>query len=191
MEKSIKVRVERFYSAHHALLRIARDDLSKAQKKEPGWADCQFSSIVFSALVTEAFCNAVGIKVIDNWNDFESASPIAKLRLICEHLNIKFDSRSAPWDTIVWLSKIRNLIAHPKGESLIHESIITEYEHKTEEYRNAPKSKLEKEITLGNAKRAIESVDLIIDMICNKLTPEQNFGIYGDMWHSSSGIDKQ
>jgi hypothetical protein len=188
MSADIKVRVERFYSAHHALLRMARDDLKKAQAKEPGWSDYQFSAIILSALVIEAFCNAVGTKTINDWRDFENASPIAKLRLICEHLNINFDSKAKPWNTIIWLSKIRNLIAHPKAEPIIYENVISKREHKTQAYREAPKSKLEKEITLGNAKRAIESIDLVIERICSQLTPDQNFGITGDMWHSSSSL---
>ena len=95
--KNYSVKTERFYSAHHVLLRIAKDNLSKAETKARGWSDWQFTAITLSSLAIEAICNAVGEKVIDNWSDFESCSPIAKARLICEHLDIDYDVSKEPW----------------------------------------------------------------------------------------------
>ena len=183
--KKINVKTERFYSAHHALLRIAGDNLTKAETKEPGWLDWQFSTITFSSLAIEAFCNAVGEKVIHNWNDFENCSPKAKLRLICEYLNISYDSSKEPWQGVLWLLKIRNLIAHPKPEPLKAETVISQKEH-AEQRRGFPKSKLEKELTLKNAQKSVLVVNQLIDLFCAELTPEQNFGIVGDMSTSVS-----
>ncbi|MEO6118061.1 MAG: hypothetical protein ABIP37_03210 [Methylotenera sp.] len=184
--KKISVKTERFYSAHHALLRIAKDNLHKAETKEPGWFDCQFTAIALSALAIEAVCNAVGEKVIDKWCDFESCSPIVKIRLICEHLSINYDAGKEPWASVIWLCKTRNLIAHPKAEHIKNEAVITEQEHQTQEYRSIPKSKLEKKITFDYAKKSIATIEKLIDLFCEKLTVEQKFGIVGDMWHSSS-----
>ncbi|MEZ0331328.1 MAG: hypothetical protein ACAH07_07370 [Methylophilaceae bacterium] len=184
--KSFFVKTDRFYSAHHALLRIAEDNLLKATTKEPGWFDSQFTSIALSSLIIEAFCNAVGQKVVNKWTDFESASPLAKLRLICEHLDIDYDTSIEPWSSLVWLIKIRNLIAHPKAEPIKHEAVISEKEYAKQRYRDIPKSKLEKEITLGNARKSLRAVNQMIDLFCEKLTPEQNFGISGNMWSSSA-----
>ena len=184
--KEFNVKTERFYSAHHTLLRLARSNLETAKTKAPGWRDCQFSSITLSSLAVEAFCNAVGGRVIDNWSDFESCSPIAKTRLISEKLNINYQTNKEPWGSIIWLCKTRNLIAHPKPEPIIFEATLTEQEHRNQEFRNPPQSKLENRMTLAHASKSVEAVEKLIDLFCGKLTPEQNFGIVGDMWSSSS-----
>lgn len=184
-QRSFSVKTERFYSAHHTLLRIAKDNLKKAEIKEPGWFNNEFMAITLSSLAVEAICNAVGEKGISDWSDFESCSPIVKTRLICEHLSIDYDTSKEPWGSFIWLCKTRNLIAHPRAEPIMHEAVITELEHENQEYSDAPKSKLEKRITLDNAKKAVATVDKLIDLFCEKLTPEQKFGISGDMWHSS------
>jgi hypothetical protein len=187
-QKNFSVKTERFYSAHHVLLRIAKDNLKKAESKEKGWADWQFTAITLSSLAIEAICNAVGEKVIGNWSDFESCSPIAKTRLICEHLNINYDASKEPWGTVIWLCQTRNRIAHPKAEPIMYETVITEQEHDSPEFRHAPKSKLEKRMSLSNAKKSVAVVDQLIDLFCEKLTSEQKFGISGEMWHSSSTL---
>ena len=186
MSSKISVKTDRFYSAHHMLKRIAEDSLTKAETKEPGWFDYQFTAITLSSLTIEAFCNAVGEKVIQNWKDFESCSPIAKTRLLCEHLDITYDVSKEPWASIIWLSKIRNRIAHPKAEPITHNAVMTREEHKKQKFENTPKSKLEKEITPDNAKKSVAAVNQMIDLFCEKLTPGQNFGVIGDMWSSSA-----
>ena len=187
-QKNFNVKTERFYSAHHALLRIAKDNLGKAETKEPGWSDWQFTAITLSSLAIEAICNAVGEKVIDNWSDFESCSPIAKVRLICEHLDIDYDAGKEPWGSLIWLCKTRNLIAHPRAEPIKYEAVITERELESQEYRAAPKSRLEKRMTLSSAKKSIAVVDQMVSLFSKKLTAEQNFGIVGDMWSSFSSL---
>jgi len=184
----ISVKTERFYSAHHVLQRIAKDHLLKAQSKEPGWFDSLFISISLSSLAIEAICNAVGEKALDKWCDFESCSPIAKIRLICERLGIDYDGGIEPWGTIIWLSKTRNLISHPKAHHIKYEAIITLEEQQNQSYRNMPKSKLELQITPTNAKKSVEAVDKLVELFCTKLTLDQKFGIVGDMWHSSAKV---
>ncbi len=186
--KNFSVKTQRFYSAHHTLLRIAKDNLRRAETEGKGCANWQFAAITLSSLAIEAICNAVGEKVVGNWSDFESCSPIAKTRLICEHLSINYDTSKEPWASFVWLCKTRNLIAHPKAEPIMYEAVITEQEHDSLEFRHAPKSKLEKRMTLSNAKKSVAVVDQLINLFCEKLTSEQKFGISGDMWHSSSTI---
>ena len=184
--KKISTKTDRFYSAHHILKQIAEDNLVKAETKEPGWFNCQFTAIALSSLTIEAFCNAVGKKVIHNWEDFESCSPIAKTRLLCEHLDITYEDSKEPWASIIWLSKIRNRIAHPKAESITQNAVMTQEEHSKQKFRDTPKSKLEKEITPGNAKKSVAAVNQMIDLFCEKLTPGQSFGVIGDMWSSSA-----
>ena len=187
--KKVNVKKERFYSTHHDLFRIAKYNLEQAEAQEDGYFDWQFITIIMCSLTVEAFCNAVGEKVIDNWKDFESCSPIAKTRLICEHLDVNYDDSRQPWGGLIWLSKTRNLIAHPKAEEIIDENEMTLQEHQNydrEMHRNAPKSKLENIVTLDNAKKSVATVKQLIELFCEKLTDEQRFGISSDMWSSST-----
>lgn len=186
--RKFSVKTERFYSAHHALLRIAKDNLTKAETKEPGWFDSQFTAIVFSSLAIEALSNAVGGLAINKWNGFESCSPIAKTRLVCEYLNIDYGNSKEPWRTVIWLLKTRNLIAHPKTELITNEAVIFQQELDSQKYRSLPKLKFEKRITLENAKRSVDTVNEMVSLFCEKLIPKQNFGVISDMWHSSAKL---
>lgn len=183
-QKKFNVKTERFYSAHHALLRIAKDNLKRAEVKK-NCLDSRFAAITLSSLAIEAFCNAVGEKAVIKWSDFEGCSPIVKIRLICERLDINYDAGKEPWGTLIRLCKTRNLIAHPKAEPIMHETVITEQEHDNFKYGNAP-SRLEEIMTVKNARESVAIVDQLIDLFCEKLTPEQNFGISDDMWHATS-----
>lgn len=188
MQKIIEVQSERFYSAHHALLRIARHSLDSAKKKESGWADDELLAITLSALAIEAICNAVGERAVSGWGDFESCSPTAKLRIVCTRLNIDYDSSREPWATLRWLSKFRNLVAHPKAETLAESKLVSEQEHEQGAHRTAPKSKLENLVTLKNAENSIKAVDAALSLFCEKLSAEDRFGISGDMWSHSSRV---
>ncbi len=187
-KKNISVRAERFYSAHHTLLRLAKHELEKAKVEDAGWVNTQFSAITFSALAIEAICNAVGERVIDNWIDFENCSPIAKVRLICEHLGIGYDASREPWGGFIWLCKTRNLIAHPKAESIEYEASMTKHEFDNMHQRNPVESNLEKRITLDKAQKSVATVEALLKLFCDKLTHKQKFGIEFDMWHSSATL---
>ena len=76
--KKLRRRQERHYSAHNTFIHIARLELDKAKVKDPGWFNSAFIAITFSALAIEALCNAVGERVISNWNDYERESPLKK-----------------------------------------------------------------------------------------------------------------
>ncbi|MCK4790982.1 MAG: hypothetical protein KAV87_45035 [Desulfobacteraceae bacterium] len=130
--EKISVSKERPFSAHHMLLGAARAAIEDAESKRPGWFYSELMAITMSGLAIEALCNAVGERVIDNWNDFESSSPKAKVRVICKELDIEYKSEKEPWSSVVWLSKIRNDLAHAKPQ-LVNESYIwirEEYEKK-------------------------------------------------------------
>lgn len=69
---------ERHYSAHHTLLRVARFELAKAERKEVGWFDSTFVALTFSALAIEALSNAIGDRIVPDWKDFETAAHLRK-----------------------------------------------------------------------------------------------------------------
>lgn len=177
---------ERHYSAHHALLRVAGAELDRATKKQPGWFDSTFVVLTFSALAVEALSNAIGNRVVSDWNDFESASPNAKVRLLAERLGIPYTANSDPWRTVRWLGKFRNLVAHARPELVLNDKLITENEA-NERSTELPKSKLEREVTLANAKRAFEAVGQLKLLYCERIPVEDRFGLDSDGWLSRTG----
>jgi hypothetical protein len=176
---------ERHYSAHHTLLRVARFELAKAERKERGWFDSTFVALTFSALAIEALSNAIGDRIVPDWKDFDSASPLAKVRLLAERLDLPYASGSEPWRTICWLGKFRNLIAHPKPEAILDDQFITEGDAEKRSF-DPPKSKLERQVTVGNAKRALEAVEEAKLLLCNKIPAEERFGLFSDGWSTST-----
>jgi hypothetical protein len=178
-DETIYATRERPFSAHHMFLGAARVALEDSKDKRPGLFYSNLVALTMSALAIEALCNAVGERIIDDWNDFESGTPVAKLRLLCDHLSIDFDKNIEPWSTAIWLSKLRNKLAHAKPQ-YVSES----YEWSRAEFDNleskTPESKLEKEITLGNARRAYEQVTTIKSVLCKQIPVKKAFGIYAD-----------
>ena len=145
--------------------------------------------ITFSALALEALGNAFGEKFNPRWEDFESASPIAKLRLVCQRFEIVPDFGKEPWSTTLWLVRFRNKVAHAKPEFIKEEKIITR-----EEYDKlggqCPESKLEKQVSLENAQRAFPCIRDIHIMLCERIPPEQIGGLIADGWSSQAGLYK-
>lgn len=179
LSPKLKLTTERNFSAHHMLIGAAHTAFQDARAKQPGWFYNALVTITLCALSIEAMCNSIGDRVILDWKDFESASPTAKLRLLCEHLKVDYDKNNEPWVSARWLSKFRNLIAHAKPEFVREEKVLSrdEYDNRGTEF---PKSKLEKEITLGNAGRALRTAEQIKDLLCTKVPPEHALGLYGD-----------
>ena len=175
----LKVTTERNFSAHHMLIGAARASLEDAKAKQPGWFYSELVAITLSALSIEAMCNAIGDRVIPDWKDFESSSPNAKLRLLCERLKVQYSKSEEPWVSARWLFKFRNLIAHAKPEFVREEKLFSreEYDNRSPEF---PKSKLEKGVTLGNASRAVYAAEQIKDILCTRVPPEDAFGLYSD-----------
>jgi hypothetical protein len=166
-------------------MRIAFHHAGKAAEKGNGWRDDAAIAITFSALAIEALANAVGDRVIADWKDFETASPYAKVRMLAEHLDVPYDARESLWASIRWLGQFRNRIAHAKPELIVDERIIDEHEYKSE-HLAVPESKLEKWITVPNAKRAVEAIDRLKTLLCTKVPPERALGLYNDAWHGST-----
>jgi hypothetical protein len=185
MSDKIKVKRRREFSAHHILIGAARAAVEDAEKQIPGWFYNELTAITMSALSIEALCNSIGKRIIEGWQDYESASPIAKLRILCQCLDISYNQNKEPWATLKWLCKFRNAIAHAKPELIDEEHIWTreEYDNRQKDY---PKSKLEKDVTLGNAKKALSAVEQIKDILCKKIPAEDSFGLYCDSWEGSA-----
>jgi hypothetical protein len=169
------------------LIGAARMSVQDAEARRPGWAYSQLTAITLCGLAVEASCNAVGERIIGDWKDFESASPNAKLRLLCERLQVPYDKDQEPWSTVRWLIRQRNAIAHAKPQLLDEEHVWTrdEFDRKRKE---APLSDLEKELSLGNAKRALKAVEEVLLRITQAIPPGERYGLYSDGWEGSASM---
>ena len=178
---------ERTFSAHHMLLRAADRACDVATENAPGSLYDKLVAITLSALAMEALCNTVGERIVSDWQDFESSSPIAKLRLLAQHLAIDYRATTEPWESAQWLVKFRNKIAHAKPELVIEEIHLTQEQHDKRLF-DIPESKLEKQITLGNAKRAVKAVTEIKRLLSQKVPPEHALGLYSDGWSGTTKL---
>jgi hypothetical protein len=117
-----KVVQERIFLPYELYIDSARHFVGELDRKEyESWYDLA-AAVTLLALSVEAIANTIGEHVIEDFKDFESSSPKAKIRLICERLGIKFDRTSAPFAGILELLKVRNQLAHPKFQRLRYES---------------------------------------------------------------------
>ncbi|WIL21378.1 hypothetical protein [Geothrix sp.] len=183
----LKRKQERPFSAHHMLISTAFRACEAAEQKSPGYMYNMLVAITFSSLAVESLCNTIGERIILDWQDFESGSPIAKLRLLTKHLNIEFTKESEPWVSARWLIKFRNQIAHAKPENVVEEVTLTQEQHDKRLF-DMPESKLEKQVTLANAKRAVETVIQIKTILTQAIPPEDAFGLYVDGWSGSTEL---
>jgi hypothetical protein len=181
-----KVVRERTYSAHHALQHIAARAADAAEKEERGSFNNALVAITLSAFSIEAMANAIGDRIVPHWVDFESASPFAKSRLMAEHLQIQYMPDAEPWQSVRWLGKFRNRIAHAKPEKILDESFTdgSSFEIVGEK----PDSKIEAEITPANARRAVSAVESLKDLLCDRIPADQRFGMNIDGWIVSSEL---
>jgi hypothetical protein len=185
MNDKLRVTRKRSFSAHHMLIGAARMAAEDAEAKRPGWSYSQLTTITLCGLAIEAICNAVGERIVGDWKDFESANPGAKLRLLCEHLRIPFDKGQEPWSTIRWLLKQRNAIAHAKPQLLTEEHVWSrdEFDRRRKE---CPLSDLERELSLGNAKRSLTATEEVLLRLTEAIPVEDRFGLYSDGWEGSA-----
>ena len=163
---------ERHFVPYHYLLAIARIAVEQIEKKETGWYYSQIVAMTFSALAVEAIGNSFGNEFISNWRDFESTSPIGKIRILCEHFKISYDKNSDPWKFLPFLFKFRNKIAHAKPENVIDTFTIHNNDI-FEATKNPPKSKIDNLLSPINAKKSLDCAIDIKFILCNCLPLEK------------------
>jgi hypothetical protein len=188
-QRRLKQTQEREYFAHHMLLQVATLELEAARASEHGRFNHCLVALTLSALAIEALANAVGSRAVDDWADFESASPYAKLRLLAERLGVAYHSAKEPWTTLRYLTRFRNAIAHAKPERILEEKVMHEAEYNAQLFRTPP-SKVEREVTLGNASRCLNAVQSLKGLLTDAVPVERRFGLYGDMWSGSTELDR-
>jgi hypothetical protein len=178
---------ERTFFAHHMLLHASSLAITDAEATELGRFNNCLSAMVMTALAVEALANAVGTRVVEDWPTFESLRPSEKIDLLVDLLSILRDETKEPWTTLRFLGGFRNDIAHPKPEEVTKEVLLPEIGLSKSAFEK-PLSALEREITLGNAKRAYAAVHALKGLLTDALPPDARFGIYADMWHGSTTL---
>ena len=184
-EKKFRVQREREFAPHHILYGAAQIALENAELKTPGWLYYELTAITFSALSLEALTNSFGEKLVTRWCDYESSSPIAKLRIICSRLGVEPDFEKEPWATTLWLVKFRNKVAHAKPESINFDETMTDEDFQKIRFE-FPQSKLEMQISLANAKRSVFAIVEIMNLFYPKLTLDEKNGLYFDGYSGST-----
>jgi len=178
----VEIDGERRYSAHHSFVNIAKLSLEEAAKQGPGWANHVQIAIVFSAISLEAICNVVGDVCVEDWEDYESCSPRAKLRVIASKLDISIDKSEEPWSSVYWLTNVRNKIAHPKPVLIKKKYVIAIEDFDPNADPDVGHSDLEKQLNFNNATRAVKAVQELLKALHMALPTEKKFGVIEAMW---------
>ena len=178
---------QREFFAHHMLLHAAALEIADAEASELGRFNKCLAAMVMTALAVEALANAVGSRVVSDWFTFERLRPHEKLAFLVAELSIMRDETKEPWTTLAFLGGFRNDIAHPKPEAIATERALPEVALGKTAFA-APRSKLEQEITLGNARRVYDAVRTLKGILTDALPVEKRFGIYADMWSGSTSV---
>lgn len=185
----LRVTTERQFSVHHVLLSTAMKALKDAER-EPGIVQHQLIAMTLSALALEALANAFGKRFVPNWKHFEMAPPVAKIRTVSHYLDMQdIDFEKEPGSDVVWLMKFRNKIVHAKPERIVSNKVMTHEQFHQEEF-DFPQSKLELDISLSNAKRAVTVVRSILCTLLDSASVTFNDleGLLTDAWSSSSSL---
>ena len=178
---------EREFFAHHMLLHSADLELQEAAVQPKGQFNRCLAAMVMTSLATEALANAVGSRVVNDWSKFEWLSPLDKLDRLVSELSIARDPGKEPWSTLRYLAGFRNDIAHSKPE-LVEEEQLRPEQALDKQLFHTPKSMLEREITLGNARRSLKAVQDLKGILTDALPVEKRLGIYVDSWQGSTEL---
>lgn len=171
----VRTKAERRFNPHVCLfLPAVRHHLRTAKEMKAGRYYDWFAVIVLSALSLEAIGNSHGDVLIQDWDDFESANPKAKLRLVAQKCGVKPDFNKHPWSTAWQLLKFRNLVAHAKRKHLKEEGDCSETDY-GQVFGSKLESKIEEMITGKFAEQSANAVEEIIKAFDKTLTERQRY----------------
>jgi len=175
-EFPIKMVGERNFHPFHLLINAAQETLDEMREYQYGGSAFVLSTMLLSALAIEALANSIGSHKVSNWSDYESASPIAKLRIVSSELCIDFNKDESPWREARELIKFRNQIAHAKPKIYkIDKEIRDDNLH---ELLSPAPSWIEKQINYESAEKAFKTIDEIKTLFCAKLDPEKDSAFF-------------
>lgn len=188
--KYFSVEQERHFKPHKDLLGTAHFALENVDSKCPCGRDRYFilTAIVMSAFAQEAIANTFGKELIKDWKDFEKRRLLDKLRIIAEKLDIRFSRSEKPWVNAIWLGKLRNSIAHGKPKEINFVKKKVPKKQANGFFGTPPPSEIEKQLSLGNAKRAFETAEGILDLFMEKIPRDKHHDFIGDGWTTATTI---
>ena len=83
-------------------------------------------------------------------------------------------------------SKQRNAIAHAKPQRVEKEYVWSRDEY--DRRQDYPLSDLERQLTLGNAKRSLKATEDVLLRLTEAIPAEDSVGLYSDSWEGSATI---
>lgn len=181
---SVKVDSQRHYAPHHLLFAIASTALEDAESDRPGKVHYITMAITFSALALEALANSFGERFLKNWPNIERKSTIEKFVAITKALALPIDINKEPWSTAVWLANLRNAIVHAKPEHIHIRCMLpyAAYVAYEKQHSFCPNANLEKQLTIGNARRATKQARSIKYKLLKVLPSKHLEGLLADGW---------
>lgn len=177
--KTAKVVAERSFFPYRPFVESANYFCKEMKRKEyVSWHDL-LAATTLLALSVEAIVNTIGELVVPDFGDFESSSPKAKIRLICQAANIPFDKSAAPFGDIWLLLKIRNQLAHPKFKTLRYESEEMPMEEAQKHMQELGEllHDVEKALNPELAQRFLVAVLHLVRTLKTALPPDKQFGM--------------
>lgn len=143
------------------------------RKKYVSWYDL-LAAVTLLALSVEALANTIGELIVSDFKDFESSSPKAKIRLICERAGVPFNRNKTPLVEVIHLLKVRNQLAHPKYQTLRYESKAMPLKDAQRHYRELGDvlHDIEKSLTPEMAYQTLNAVLNLEQMLRATLSPE-------------------
>jgi len=185
--KKVEVKVVKTFVPHTMLLDAAHRSFEASKDNEFGrWYDW-LNTILYCAISVEAIGNTYGESFVPRWKDFESSSPIAKIRIVTEHCGLTFDTEKQPWAVVPNLIKFRNRIAHAKLEDLTVESVHTTDDYEKHLYKE-PQGKLEKMVTRSFAENSLNSILEILKLFGEELPTKKVLEIEFGNWSGGASI---
>lgn len=158
-----KVSKERQVNTYAYLLHASHVMLEKARNDQEGSIHHVMASLTFTAFTLEAYLNHVGSQIFKCWDDLERLSPLSKLNLIAEKLEIKNDEGTRPYQTVSEVFKFRNKLAHGKSMLLKSGNEIRFVDETFDRYMDESlKTEWESYCTQDNANRALVDTEAII-----------------------------
>jgi len=118
MKHKRRIKRDRRLNMHASLWHTSWCLLEAGKANREGSYHQFLSSIVFTAFTLEAYLNHIGAKLFASWDDIDKLSPEAKLKLICERLELPINQGNRPWQTVRTLIRVRNRLAHGRTVSL-------------------------------------------------------------------------
>ena len=181
----VRIQVARRFVPHAMLLGAASKALESAKAKSKGYWWDWFGAILYCSLSIEAIGNTYGETLIARWQDFESASPLAKIRLVAEHCGLQPDFLVRPWGIVPDLIRFRNRVAHAKPEEILVDAVHPRENYETYLYAK-PESRIENAVTGHFAQQSFDHVKEILRLLATGLPAEAVIKIETESWHGSA-----